>query len=98
MTLPNSDLEFTPLQDSHVFKCEVNGQPLMGSIKAEYNNGNLFAYHVIFSDGFKAIFTASENGWEIEKDAKLYLQAIQNELNKFVAIQAINIMDDMKLS
>ncbi len=53
----------------------------------EYKKGEHFGYQVNFSDGFKPLFIAMENGWWCEDEAKPYLTGVAKELNRFVAIQ-----------
>jgi hypothetical protein len=87
MQVTDVEIQYAPIEQSHVFKCEVNGVPLMASVKGEYNSEDYFGYQIIFSDGFKGKFMAIDEAWCCDRPAKIYLHAVCNELNKFVALQ-----------
>jgi hypothetical protein len=94
MNSSESNNLFVSLQTPHVFKCEINNRPLMAVIKGEYKEAEYFGYKISFSDGFKGMFVAGEDGWRSEKEAKLYLESIKRELNRFVAQQLNKFITD----
>jgi len=79
---------YISFEKDYVFKCEVNGTPLMAAIKGEYDLSEHFGYRVHFSDGFKALFVATETGWQLDGGGgKIYIDAAARELNRFIAVQ-----------